>query len=93
MFDTGSLHASWSVRIFPTLENFTTSTDVNGRFEFNEVPVGRHVIQVSFMGYESRVIEGVVLNSGRPAVLEVSMNESVVAIEGALRLRQRRKAR
>lgn len=66
-----------------TLENFTTSTDVNGRFEFNEVPVGRHVIQVSFMGYESRVIEGVVLNSGRPAVLEVSMNESVVAIEAA----------
>ena len=66
-----------------TLENFTTSTDVDGRFEFNEVPVGRHVIQVSFMGYEPRVIEGVVLNSGRPAVLEVSMNESVVAIEAA----------
>lgn len=35
------------------------------------------------MGYEPRIIEGIVLNSGRPTVLEVSMNESVIAIEAA----------
>ena len=35
------------------------------------------------MGYEPRVLEGIVVVSGRPVVLEVSMNESVVAIEVA----------
>ena len=35
------------------------------------------------MGYEPRVLEGIVVVSGRPVVLEVSMNESVVAIEAA----------
>ena len=66
-----------------TLEGFEVATDFDGRFSFTDVPIGRHVVQVSFMGYEPRVLEGIVVVSGRPVVLEVSMNESVVAIEAA----------
>lgn len=66
-----------------TLEGFMTSTDMDGRFSFADVPIGRHVVKLSFMGYESRTIDGVVLVSGRPVVLEVKMSESVFSIAAA----------
>jgi len=66
-----------------TLEGFMTPTDMDGRFSFADVPIGRHVVKLSFMGYESRTIDGVVLVSGRPVVLEVKMSESVFSIAAA----------
>ena len=66
-----------------TLEGFMTPTDMDGRFSFVDVPIGRHVVTLSFMGYESRTIDGVVLVSGRPVVLEVKMSESVFSIAAA----------
>ena len=66
-----------------TVDGLMTSTDMDGRFAFDAVPIGRHVITVSFMGYESRTLDGIVVTSGRPVVLEVQMSESVVAIEAA----------
>ncbi len=66
-----------------TLEGFMTPTDMDGRFSFDDVPIGRHVVKLSFMGYESRTIDGVVLVSGRPVVLEVKMSESVFSIAAA----------
>ena len=66
-----------------TLEGFMTPTDMDGRFSFADVPIGRHVVKLSFMGYESRTIDGVVLVSGRPVVLEVKMSENVFSIAAA----------
>jgi hypothetical protein len=66
-----------------TIEGFMMPTDMDGRFSFEDVPIGRHVVKISFMGYESRTLDGIVVVSGRPVVLEVQMNESVVAIEAA----------
>ena len=59
-----------------------TATDMNGGFAF-DVPVGRHQLRVSFMGYAVRTLDGVVVNSGRPTVLEVELSESVVAMQAA----------
>ncbi len=66
-----------------TVEGAVVATDLDGRFEFQGVPVGRHLVVASFMGYESRVMDGVVVNSGRPVILEVKMQESVIAIQAA----------
>ncbi|MDE0979601.1 MAG: carboxypeptidase-like regulatory domain-containing protein, partial [Flavobacteriales bacterium] len=66
-----------------TIEGAVVATDLDGRFEFQDVPVGRHLVVVSFMGYESRVLDGIVVSSGRPVILEVKMQESVIAIEAA----------
>lgn len=66
-----------------TADSALTSSDANGHFAFDDVPVGRHVLRVSFMGYEGRVLDGLVLNSGRPLVLNIDMQEGVVAMEAA----------
>lgn len=54
-----------------------TMSDDKGRFRLDEVPVGRHNIQVSFMGYESKVIPELLITSGKEFVLETGLKEKV----------------
>jgi hypothetical protein len=61
-----------------------TSTDANGIFRFEKVPVGRISVSISFIGYESKSIPDIVVNSGKEVVLDISIQESVVKIEEAV---------
>ncbi len=54
-----------------------TISDDNGFFRLDKVPVGRHNIQVSFMGYESKVIPELLITSGKEIVLEIGLIEKV----------------
>ena len=33
---------------------FTTTTDYQGRFELNQLPLGKHQIEISYLGYQSK---------------------------------------
>ncbi|MEN8156550.1 MAG: TonB-dependent receptor [Bacteroidota bacterium] len=54
-----------------------TTSDDNGFFRLDKVPVGRHNIQVSFMGYEPKVIPELLITSGKEVVLEIGLIEQV----------------
>lgn len=54
-----------------------TTSDDNGYFRLDKVPVGRHNIQVSFMGYESKVIPELLVTSGKEIVLNIGLIEKV----------------
>ena len=54
-----------------------TTSDDNGYFRLDKVPVGRHNIQVSFMGYESKVIPELLVTSGKEIVLDIGLIEKV----------------
>ncbi len=56
-------------------------TDVDGYFKIEKVPVGRHTIQVSFVGYENKVIPEVLVGSGKEVVLNVQLSESLIEME------------
>ena len=71
-----------TVQVLTSPEHVTTA-DLDGRFELVDVPLGRHALKVSFIGYEPRVLDGIVVTSGRPVVLSVELQESVVAMEAA----------
>ncbi len=45
--------------------NKGTSSDVEGNFELRDVPVGRHTLVVSFLGYEPYVLSNINLSSGK----------------------------
>ena len=66
-----------------TAPDLVTTADLDGRFKLENVPLGRHALQVSFIGYEARVLEGIVVTSGRPVVLSIELQESVVAMQAA----------
>ncbi len=58
-----------------------TATDDNGNFILNDIPVGKHTIQVSYIGYNSLTIPGVLVTSGKEVLLDLSMEESATRLE------------
>lgn len=59
------------------VENATAVSDINGNFVINNVPVGRHSIKASYVGYEPLVLKEQLLSAGKELVLNLHMNESV----------------
>jgi hypothetical protein len=58
-----------------------TSTDLNGIFRFEKVPIGRIKLQISYLGYESKTIPDILVNSGKEVVLDFTMQESVTKMD------------
>ena len=56
------------------------STDMNGSFKVENVPLGRHQIRFTFIGYKPQVLT-VVVNSGKEVVINVSIEESTEMLE------------
>ncbi len=63
-----------------TVENgstLATVSDVDGNFEIKHVPVGRHSIRASFVGYEPVVLKEQLVTSGKELVVNLRMRESI----------------
>lgn len=56
-----------------------TTTDADGAFVLPRVPLGRHDVEVRFVGFEPAVLRQVLVTSGKEVVLEVALREQVVA--------------
>jgi hypothetical protein len=52
--------------------------DSNGNYALRKVPVGRHTIKISFMGYKEIQIPNVTVNSGKETILNISMEEEIL---------------
>ncbi|MFT5182888.1 MAG: hypothetical protein ACI84C_000004 [Flavobacteriales bacterium] len=59
------------------------STDVKGNFELVKVALGRHSIKLSSIGYESRQLDNILLNSGKETVLSIALVESILQMDAA----------
>ncbi|MEQ8424435.1 MAG: carboxypeptidase-like regulatory domain-containing protein [Cyclobacteriaceae bacterium] len=57
------------------------ATDVDGNFTIENVPLGRRNLKVSFIGYEDKLLSGILLGSGKELVLEIEMVESVIQMQ------------
>ncbi len=68
-------------------------TNERGEFRFEQTPVGRHIIQVSCMGYESITIPNVLVASGKETVLRIELEESVINIDEVVIRHEMDKAR
>jgi hypothetical protein len=64
-------------------EDNAAVTDDNGEFKIDGVKVGRHTINVSFLGYEafSSIIE---VKSGKELVLNIGLKEDIKALDGVV---------
>lgn len=54
-------------------ENLKTSTNTEGVFRLEKVPVGRHILRVSFVGFETLVVPDILLESGKEIVLDIAL--------------------
>lgn len=55
-----------------------TTTDLDGKFKLSGVSVGRHDLQITYLGYEPRTMSGLELTAGKELVLNVEMIEMVI---------------
>ena len=58
-----------------------TTTDVDGYFRIENVPIGRHQIEISYLGYETQYLSQLLLTSGKELVLNIELLESVESLE------------
>ena len=61
--------------------DMATVSDADGRFAIQKVPVGRHTIRVSFIGYEPLELKEQLLSSGKEMVLDLKMTESISTLD------------
>ncbi len=54
-----------------------TVTDYDGNFRLEKVPLGRHNLVVSYMGYEDVALPQMLVGSGKEVVLNIELQESV----------------
>lgn len=57
-----------------------TITNEEGEFRFQEIPLGRYDIVISYVGYQTVLIPDVVVNSSKEIVLSIEMEESPLQI-------------
>ena len=55
----------------------TAISDIDGNFAITNVPVGRHSIKASYIGYEPVVLKEQLLSSGKELVLNLRMRERI----------------
>ncbi len=64
--------------VIPDTENFTgTTTNLEGDFRFEDIPVGRVSLQFSFIGYKPVKLHNLDLTTGKELVLDIELSESV----------------
>lgn len=54
------------------------ASDLNGEFRISKVPVGKHSLRITYLGYKERIIPNVVVNSGKELVITIELEENVV---------------
>jgi len=56
------------------------ATSSDGKFKISDVPLGRHQIRFTFIGYKP-LVQTIVVNSGREVILNISIEESTEMLE------------
>ena len=83
VFDADSKTPLWGAAIFvmDSKPLIGCVTDSIGDFKLKNVPLGRHNIKLSFIGYEEVFIQNVLVSSGKDAVLNIQMTESITKVK------------
>lgn len=57
--------------------NKGTATDIDGYFRLETAPVGRNILRISYLGYETLTLPNVEVSSGKDVLLNITLRESI----------------
>ena len=60
------------------------ATDENGRFRIDSVPIGRHSLKISYMSYETRMVNDIVVTAGKEINLNIGLQESIHKLDSVI---------
>ncbi len=91
--DSEELLPGVSVAVVDIDPKQTATTDVDGRFRLEAVPLGRHTLAFSFIGYKNITVPNVLVTAGKEVVLEIGLEGSVEQLQEAVVTRDSKKDR
>jgi hypothetical protein len=54
-----------------------STTDTNGEYRIEKVPVGRQTLRITYIGYEEQTIPNVMVTAGKEVVMNIALTERV----------------
>src|SRR5690554_6978471 len=57
------------------------SSNKQGEFRIENVPVGRTTLKISYIGYEEKLLSNLLITSGKETVVEVELQESLISMD------------
>jgi carboxypeptidase-like protein len=57
------------------------TTDIDGFFKIKDVPLGRHNIEITYLGYEPANLNAILVTSGKELFLNIELTESTLDLE------------
>jgi hypothetical protein len=69
------------VRVVNTSPEKGAATDASGRFRIDSVPIGRRSVKVSYLSYEDKVLNDIVVTAGKEISLDIAMQEAVHSLK------------
>ena len=57
-----------------------TTTDLDGTFALEGVPVGRQTLRISYLGYRTQTIPNVLVTAGKDVILDLGLEEAVTEL-------------
>mgnify|MGYP000467319275 CR=1 FL=1 len=66
------------------------TTDTEGAFILNDVPVGRQNFEIRMIGYESFLVSDVLVNSGKQVILNIGLYEAINELSEVVLIPRRR---
>ncbi|WP_195374650.1 MULTISPECIES: TonB-dependent receptor [Parabacteroides] len=77
VIDKASGHPMPDVTIMlPDMPGTGTTTDEKGQFVLSGIPIGRHNIQATYLGYEPGIFKEVLVTSAKEVYLDISLKEN-----------------
>ncbi|WP_229320827.1 TonB-dependent receptor [Larkinella knui] len=57
-----------------------TTTEADGSFRMTQIPVGRHSIKITNLGYKELILSNILVDAGKELVLNVALEEAIVTV-------------
>lgn len=67
-----------TVALLSTSPQRGSSSDLEGHFRLTSVPVGKHSLRITYLGYKEVVLNNVAVNSGKETDLVIEMEENIL---------------
>lgn len=80
--DTGQPLAGATIQLVGT--SLGATSDADGRYRLDNVPVGRYQLQVSYVGYQPLLIPELFLTSGKETVQDLALTERAADLEAVV---------
>ncbi|MFK7806247.1 MAG: carboxypeptidase-like regulatory domain-containing protein [Saprospiraceae bacterium] len=70
-----------TIELLSGAESKGVSTDIDGRFEMTNVPLGRHQFRISYIGYNTVTLPNILVTAGKEVILDLAMEESTINMD------------